>query len=191
MEDAAPGPLRWVEEFVNSRSAEMRTDDVADPAALAGWLAERDLAPEGIRVTAGEHRRALRFREGLRALIAVNTGIVPETDPVADEALDLSALADLAATAGELALVVSVAPVPPALVARTTKPLDRALAGFLAAAVEAVAAGTWSRLKICRQPYCRWAYYDHSRNRSRAWCDMATCGNRAKARAFRARERNH
>jgi len=187
MDDAAPGGLRLVEEFVNTRSAETATDDVADPAALAGWLAERGLLAEGARVTPGEHRRALRFREGLRALVAVNTGIVIDADPGSGEALDLGALADLGPFAHELALAVDVAAVPPVLVARTTKPLDRALAGFLVAIAEAVADGTWARLKVCRQPYCRWVYYDHSRNRSRAWCDMATCGNRAKARAFRQR----
>ena len=35
------------------------------------------------------------------------------------------------------------------------------------------------RLKIC--PNCRWLFIDRSRNRSRTWCDMAVCGNRAKA----------
>ncbi|WP_069061448.1 CGNR zinc finger domain-containing protein [Sinorhizobium sp. RAC02] len=35
------------------------------------------------------------------------------------------------------------------------------------------------RLKIC--PNCQWLFLDRSRNRSRAWCDMAVCGNRAKA----------
>lgn len=36
------------------------------------------------------------------------------------------------------------------------------------------------RLKVC--PNCEWLFIDKSRNRSRAWCDMAVCGNRAKAR---------
>jgi predicted RNA-binding Zn ribbon-like protein len=188
MEDAAPGGLRSVEEFVNTRSAEMGTDDVADPAALAQWLAQRGLVPADTRLTAAEHGRALRCREGLRALIAVNAGIVPDTGAGADEAVDPDALVDLAAAASELALVLDVTARPPGLVPRSAKPLDRVLAGFLVTIAEAVAAGTWLRFKVCRQPYCRWAYYDHSRNRSRAWCDMATCGNRAKAHAFRQRE---
>ena len=36
------------------------------------------------------------------------------------------------------------------------------------------------RLKIC--PNCDWLFLDKSKNRSRNWCDMAVCGNRAKAR---------
>lgn len=35
------------------------------------------------------------------------------------------------------------------------------------------------RIKIC--PNCHWLYFDESRNRSRRWCDMRVCGNRAKA----------
>jgi len=36
------------------------------------------------------------------------------------------------------------------------------------------------RIKAC--PNCYWLYLDESRNRSRRWCDMNVCGNRAKAR---------
>jgi predicted RNA-binding Zn ribbon-like protein len=35
------------------------------------------------------------------------------------------------------------------------------------------------KLKICG--HCGWLFLDRSRNRSRTWCDMAVCGNRAKA----------
>ncbi|WP_439871629.1 CGNR zinc finger domain-containing protein [Rhizobium leguminosarum] len=35
------------------------------------------------------------------------------------------------------------------------------------------------RMKICGN--CGWLFIDRSRNRSRIWCDMAVCGNRAKA----------
>lgn len=44
----------------------------------------------------------------------------------------------------------------------------------------------WERLKLCGDDGCRWAYYDRSRNRSSRWCSMESCGNRAKARRFRA-----
>ncbi len=43
------------------------------------------------------------------------------------------------------------------------------------------------RMKICRN--CGWLFIDRSKNRSRAWCDMAVCGNRAKAsRHYRRRK---
>lgn len=48
--------------------------------------------------------------------------------------------------------------------------------------------GELERVKICPADDCRWAFYDASRNGSRQWCSMAVCGNRAKARAHRARQ---
>lgn len=43
------------------------------------------------------------------------------------------------------------------------------------------------RLKLCDAHDCGWLFIDASRNRSRRWCDMADCGNRAKARRYRER----
>jgi predicted RNA-binding Zn ribbon-like protein len=43
------------------------------------------------------------------------------------------------------------------------------------------------RLKIC--PNCEWLFIDRSRNRSRNWCDMTVCGNRAKARLHYSKTR--
>ena len=65
-----------------------------------------------------------------------------------------------------------------------------ALGRVLAAAVRLAIAGEWSRIKICPAGDCRWAFYDRSRNRSRNWCSMQACGNRAKARQFRQRLRS-
>jgi hypothetical protein len=60
--------------------------------------------------------------------------------------------------------------------------------GFLAAAAAKVAIEErLDRVKICPADDCRWAFYDTSRNRSRQWCSMEVCGNRAKARAHRQR----
>jgi predicted RNA-binding Zn ribbon-like protein len=49
--------------------------------------------------------------------------------------------------------------------------------------------GQWTRLKICRNPVCPCAFYDRSRNNSRVWHDVRTCGNVANLRASRARRR--
>ena len=59
---------------------------------------------------------------------------------------------------------------------------------ILAAVAHAMADGSWARLKACRSGTCQWAFVDEARNRSRQWCDMAVCGNRAKAKRFRSRQ---
>jgi predicted RNA-binding Zn ribbon-like protein len=178
--------LRWVEELINTRSLEFGTDDIAGAAGLAAWLYDRDLLPRRVRVDDGHVRKAAIVREGLRALVARNTfeeAALTATQAAADEA----SLEALAALAADLPLVLDVMVQPPRLAPATGHPVDDALARILEAVPASAAAGTWGRMKVCRQPYCRWAYYDESRNRSRAWCSMDTCGNRAKARSFRQR----
>ncbi|WP_020668648.1 CGNR zinc finger domain-containing protein [Amycolatopsis nigrescens] len=65
-----------------------------------------------------------------------------------------------------------------------------AVGAVLAAATRLAVRGEWARMKICPADDCRWAFYDHSRNRSRTWCSMRVCGNREKARAWRERAVN-
>ena len=45
------------------------------------------------------------------------------------------------------------------------------------------------RIKECGDPTCRWLFFDSSKNHTRRWCDMKTCGNRMKARRHQARTR--
>jgi hypothetical protein len=61
--------------------------------------------------------------------------------------------------------------------------LGRVVAGF----ANARATGAIDRLKLCAN--CGWAFIDESRNRSRRWCEMASCGNQSKVRAYRRRRR--
>ena len=56
-------------------------------------------------------------------------------------------------------------------------PVDLATAR---SALKLIASPDTERLKIC--PNCEWLFIDRSKNRSRTWCDMSVCGNRAKAR---------
>jgi predicted RNA-binding Zn ribbon-like protein len=44
-----------------------------------------------------------------------------------------------------------------------------------------------ARIKTCAAPDCSRRFLDQSKNGSRRWCDMAVCGNLAKARQYRAR----
>ncbi len=46
-----------------------------------------------------------------------------------------------------------------------------------------------SRVRECGSNTCEWLFIDKSRNHSRRWCDMKDCGNAAKVRRFRQRQR--
>jgi predicted RNA-binding Zn ribbon-like protein len=45
------------------------------------------------------------------------------------------------------------------------------------------------RVRLRDDEKCRWVFLDTSRNRSRRWCEMNLCGNRAKGRRFHARKK--
>jgi len=65
--------------------------------------------------------------------------------------------------------------------------LDRMLWPIVRSAAELLTNGPRGRLKQCAG--CSWLFLDGSRNRSRRWCDMRVCGNRAKARRHYERQR--
>jgi predicted RNA-binding Zn ribbon-like protein len=44
------------------------------------------------------------------------------------------------------------------------------------------------RLRVCDGHDCGWVFIDTSKNGRRRWCDMATCGNTAKARRHYQRQ---
>ncbi len=67
--------------------------------------------------------------------------------------------------------------------------LDRVLWPIIRSAAQLLIADELSRLKLCDADDCGWLFVDGSRNRSRRWCDMSDCGNRAKARRYRERQR--
>lgn len=46
-----------------------------------------------------------------------------------------------------------------------------------------------ARLRRCGNPTCSWLFIDETRNRSRRWCEMASCGNVLKVRRHRERTR--
>lgn len=72
---------------------------------------------------------------------------------------------------------------------RDDDPTGEALARVAMPLVEAIAAGDTARFRVCANDGCRWVFEDASRAGRRRWCDMSTCGNRAKVRRYRSRRR--
>lgn len=61
-------------------------------------------------------------------------------------------------------------------------PLDYVLWAVANSAATLLTSKELRALRYCEAPDCEWLFLDHSRNRSRRWCDMTSCGNRQKAR---------
>lgn len=67
--------------------------------------------------------------------------------------------------------------------------LASALGSIAGAFAEALTNNEPPRIKICQNKDCGWVFYDRSKNRSRKWCEQATCANLMKVRRFRQRHR--
>jgi predicted RNA-binding Zn ribbon-like protein len=68
-------------------------------------------------------------------------------------------------------------------------PIEGALARLAESVGREVSQGEPDRLRVCANEDCRWVFSDSSRTGRRKWCDMSTCGNRAKAARHRERKR--
>ncbi len=67
--------------------------------------------------------------------------------------------------------------------------LDRIIWPIAQSAVDLLTSDELKLVRWCEARDCEWLFLDHSRNRSRRWCDMKSCGNRAKARRHYQRVR--
>jgi predicted RNA-binding Zn ribbon-like protein len=173
----APGELELVRAYLNTTEIGSGSDELASPAELVAWLSERSLLESGASAGAQDLERSRELREALRALCFANSS--GELDLAAPPALD--------AAAERAGLRLRFGANGEAMMASSAKGVDGAHGRLLAIVAESMRAGTWERLKACRSDDCRWAFYDASKNHSRAWCSMAVCGNRSKARSFRER----
>jgi predicted RNA-binding Zn ribbon-like protein len=164
-------------DFVNTAGWGPEREDLPTPAALVAWLDGQGLDP-GLQATAAEWEEARAVREALRDLLLAHNEVetdVAQATAVLDAAAQRAGLGIRFADGGARAEP-SVAGV------------RGAIGSILGEVSAAMAEGaTWERLKACRADDCRWAFLDTAKNRSRAWCSMQSCGNRAKVAAYRER----
>ncbi len=170
-----PQPVATIRDFVNTTDHETGADDLATASQLAEWLRTEGHLRRRAAATDDDLELAHRLRAGLRRALERNHDGQAGPDP------------DLAAVLGELPIALTWTVDGPSLQS-TADGVRGALVIIGLAAHRAAADDQWWRLKICAADDCAWAYYDHSRNRSRTWCEYG-CGNKVKTRAYRARQR--
>jgi len=175
-EAPAPGELEFVREFVNTRELDPDREDIGDAQALGTWLDDHGIPVAG-SLAEPDVQRAQSFREAIRDLLLANNG----------EELPGASLEELRTAASSAPLQIEVSGDGSLATAPAASGVDALIARTLSVAAAAQERGEWQRLKACRSHDCVWAFYDRSRNRSRHWCSMGVCGNRAKTRAYRAK----
>jgi predicted RNA-binding Zn ribbon-like protein len=176
----APAPLEVVRAYVNTLDLEQGSDALATPAALGAWLSRAGLGEVRPTPDRDDLERALQLREALRALLRANAHGGPAPRAALRTVNEATARAGLSPRLGEHG---------DSHLAVSATGVAGALGRLLAIVHEASASGRLERLKACSEAGCQWAFYDSSRNHSSRWCQMGVCGNRSKARAFRARRR--
>ncbi len=169
--------LDLVRDFVNTFDFETDIDTIATPDELALWFSEQGLVDDLIEPTGEEVAEAGAVREAIRELLLVNNGV--EADAAA-------ASMTLEEAGRKARLGVRFEDGRPVL-APEDDGARGALGRLVATVAELAPTDEWKRLKTCRDETCRVAFYDQSRNRSRAWCSMEVCGNRDKQRGYRER----
>jgi predicted RNA-binding Zn ribbon-like protein len=163
-------PLLVVQSFVNTWEGDSGVDLLRDPVEGPRWLQAAGLGHSA----AVDLAQAREIRESVRALLVQNSA---GEAPGPAHLMTLRALADATLLRPTVRDDGSV----------DVQPAEDGLAVLLLIIRDAQRDGSWGRLKACRNPDCRWAYYDRSHAGRGAWCDMAVCGNRMKNRSLRSR----
>ena len=176
----APEPLLLVQSLVNTVELPDGADRLADPADARPWLVDNDLLAAQADLTDTDLELLRAVREALRAMLVHNSGGPP---PNKSALTVLRAVAEGGSARADLGDDGQVR-----LAAHGDSVRDR-LVELLLIIRDAQRDGTWARLKACANDECQWAFYDRARNHGGTWCDMATCGNKLKNRAFRARSK--
>lgn len=169
--------LDLVRDYVNTFDFETGIDTIASPDELATWFSEHGLVDDFVEPSDEEVADALAVREAIRELLLANNGV---------DADAAGASKTLEEAGRKARLGVRFEDGRPVL-APEGDGVHGAIGRIVAAVAELAPTDEWKRLKGCRDEHCRVAFYDKSRNRSRAWCSMEVCGNREKARSFRKR----
>src|SRR5947207_2841413 len=68
--------------------------------------------------------------------------------------------------------------------------LDAAMQPLVESAVSLLTSAKMERLRRCGNSTCYWLFIDETKNHSRRWCEMASCGNVVKVRRHREKARN-
>lgn len=176
-------------DFVNTRywrGSPVPTDELTGFPNLLGWLRAKSGVDKTVLKSADAQsktepakaedllREAISLREALHRLFAAAATDQPL--PAPDFIVVNSALAEapsrrkLASADGGWE------------VSWSSVSMPALLASVLWSAADLLLARNDRRIRQCANEKCRFLFIDESKNGTRRWCDMSSCGNRAKAR---------
>ena len=181
----------WLD-FVNTDTGARGTDALHDFGRFADWL-------EAAQVLDGERTRTMQRRSlhqpaGALAVLGDARRVRAVLRTLAERGAHLpqarlDALSEINRVLGRSAGTRRVELRDDGTFARAFVAVGDAFAGLLIPIVESAAdaliLGELERVRRCADPRCGRVFQDETKNGRRRWCDMATCGNRAKAARHR------
>lgn len=186
-------------DFINTLESWLGTDttdrlstyqDLLDWSVMAGILSRQDAArlsrsaadrtADAARVLTKARSLRTHLYEVLRARAVARPPNPPDLEAITSFARRAAAHSRLEPSEGRYAWILD-----------ETKgnELDWPVWEIARRAVALLTSESLQRVRQCADETCGWMFIDRSRNHSRRWCDMATCGNRAKARRNYARRK--
>jgi predicted RNA-binding Zn ribbon-like protein len=197
MEFTFVGGRLWLD-FVNTDDARLgvRLDTIGTFERYVEWLAAARIVDA--ERTAALHRRAAEQPSGAAAALVEARRVRAALRSLAErgrtdqgERAREAALAEINRVLGRSVGTRRVEALPDGGYARSFVPVGDAFGGLVIpvveSAVDTLVLGELVRIHRCADRRCPRVFFDVSRSRTRRWCDMATCGNRAKAQRSRRR----
>ncbi|MDR5753027.1 MULTISPECIES: ABATE domain-containing protein [unclassified Caballeronia] len=187
-------------DFLNSVATPVDepVDWLADGEGLLSWLEQASLVPADVlahmrsQIAPAEldevAAKARGLREWFRSFVQKNKG-----RPLAAKDLrELEALNSVLKRDEQHGMIVADASAPSGLaftIQRRYPTAESLLMPIVEALAKLVCEEDFTYVKACEGPTCTLLFADHTRGHARRWCSMASCGNRAKVAAHRARLR--
>lgn len=162
---------------ISWRGTDRETDHLATVDEVLAWAAEAELIGDDFAVSPSEQETLLEQILALRRAVDETGSAIAHGREPPKAAMDV--IRDIAAAALRNA---SLSGVPSTL---HFSGIHRVSGAVAWSALDLLRGDDLSRLKQCPPDDCRWLFIDRTKNGSRRWCDMGTCGNRAKKRTLR------
>ena len=150
---------------------------LSTPADLADWIEQADLLDRRLPVTHAHLKEAKKLREAIYAIITAWTLEALPTDRhrrIVNAAASISPPTATLTRDGHVVRDGSFGSV---------------LALLASDAIDLADSPDLALVRWCADPFCTRPFVDRSRGHSRRWCGMRGCGDRAKAAAYRRRQR--